>query len=206
MNRIARALLIALPLTLAACGQSTSESTAAKADKALTAEIPAAQEPSIAAARRYATGFDVGNLTSARRVFVFFDPQCPHCGMFWNETKALAKDARFTWVPVSLLNRASLTQGTAILGAQSPSAAMDEHEKKLLAGLGGLTAPNADPRFKDVIERNTRLLESFGASGVPYVLGVNTDTGKVFAESRGMPAAKLASQLGWTPVAGRPAQ
>lgn len=197
MKNIARALLIAIPFALAACGQATTEPTGAQSDKELTAEIPTTQDPSISAARRYATGFDTGNLMSARQVFVFFDPQCSHCGMFWKETKALAKDARFTWVPVSILNRASLNQGAAILGGQSPVETMDEHEKKLLSGQGGLTVPAADARFKATIERNTRLLESFGASGVPYILSVNAQTGQVFAESRGMPAAQLAKELGW---------
>ena len=206
MKRFSSALLLAIPLALAGCGQSTSEPAGPKSDKQLTAEIPTTQAPSIAAARRYATGFDTGNLMSARQVFVFFDPQCPHCGMFWKEAKELAKDARFTWVPVAILNRASLNQGAAILTGQSPVETMDEHEKKLLAGLGGLAASAADPRFKAIIERNTRLLESFGATGVPYILSVNSETGRVYAESRGMPAAKLAAELGWRVTAGQPAQ
>jgi thiol:disulfide interchange protein DsbG len=206
MNILARALVLALPLALAACDQTASSTAVSNSVKASApAEIPASQEPSLAAARQFASGFETGNAQSSRQVFVFFDPQCPHCGMFWDETKKLEAEAHFVWVPVSVLNKTSLSQGAAILASPSPVAAMTEHEKKLLAGTGGMTAGEADPKYKAVIERNTRLLASFGAVGVPYVLSVNTQTGKLFAESRGMPAEKLASQLGWTPVAGRQA-
>lgn len=206
MKSISRALLLALPLALAACGQSTTPGTTASkasaekvaAIKASVGEIPTVQAPSMAAARKYATGFDAGSLTSARQVFVFFDPQCPHCGMFWEETKQLAKDARFTWVPVAILNRSSLNQGAAILSSKSPVETMDAHEQKLRAGAGGMEAAAADAEYKALIERNTRLMESFGAVGVPFIIGTNAETGAVFAESRGMPAAKLASTLGWS--------
>lgn len=201
--KVARALLIALTFSLgvAGCGQvSQPESPVAKPDKVLTSEIPAKQAPSIGAASRYATGIDVGNLRSERRVFVFFDPQCPHCGAFWKETKKLGNDARFTWVPVAILNRTSLAQGAAILGAASPVETMNAHEVKLTAGAGGMSAPEAAPKYKELIERNTKLLESFGATGVPFILSVHEKTGQVYLNSAGMPAEKLAAALGWPPA------
>ncbi|WP_063802286.1 thioredoxin fold domain-containing protein [Burkholderia ubonensis] len=198
MKRLTRVLMLALPLALAACGQSTSASAGGQVASA--ASIPAIQEPSIQAARQFAKGFDVGNLMSARQVYVFFDPQCPHCGAFWQETKALEKDARFTWVPVAVLNRASMSQGAAILSSAKPVDTMNEHEAKLMARTGGIAAPDADQNFKAIIEKNTRLLESFGATGVPFVLSVDSRTGKVFTSSGGLPAAELAAKLGWTPA------
>jgi len=198
MKRLARALMFALPFALAACGQSTTSKSA----DTPCASIPAAQDPSVEAARQCAAGFNTGNLTSARQVYVFFDPQCPHCGAFWKETKALEKDVRLTWVPVSVLNRVSLKQGAAILSSANPVATMTEHEAKLMTGTGGLAAPDADPKFKALVETNTKLLESFGATGVPFVLGVNNQTGKVYSNSGGMPANKLAQVLGWPLVSG----
>lgn len=201
MNRLARLLFLALPIALAACGQSTSANAGAPVANAV---IPALQEPSIQAARQHAKGFDAGNLMSPRQVYVFFDAQCPHCGAFWQETKSLEKDARFTWVPVAVLNRASMSQGAAILSSVKPVDTMNEHEAKLMARTGGISAPEATPLTKAIIEQNTKLLESFGATGVPFVLGVNAQTGKVFTSSGGVPAAELAAKLGWTPVAGNP--
>jgi thiol:disulfide interchange protein DsbG len=201
MTRFTRALLLALPIALAACGQSKPEHSGPKTDAEITAEIPKFQQPNVAAVRQYAAGFDAGNVMSARQVFVFFDPQCPHCGMFWEELKKVSNEARVTWIPVAILNRKSLDQGAAIMSGQVPAETMDAHEKLLTAKQGGMTAPAADARFKAVIERNTRLLVSFGAAGVPFVMSVHAQTGQVIAVSHGMPATKLAQDLGWTPSA-----
>lgn len=195
MLRSIRMLALSAVFILAACTQEKTASAAAP--EVSQAPIPATQAPSMAAARKFARGFETGNLNSQQHVYVFFDPQCPHCGMFWNETKKLAKDAHFTWVPVAILNRTSMSQGAALLSAKSPVEAMDAHEAKLLARTSGMTAGIAEPQFKTIIERNTQVLESFGARGVPFVLGVNEQTGAVFAESRGMPAELLVKELGW---------
>lgn len=199
MTRFSRALLLALPIALAACGPSKPEHSGPKTDAEITAEIPKFQQPTMAAVRQYGTGFDAGNVMSARQVFVFFDPQCPHCGMFWEELKKVSNEARVTWVPVAILNRKSLDQGAAILSAQSPVEAMEAHEKLLATKQGGMSAPAADARFKAILERNTRLLESFGATGVPFVVSVHAETGQVVAVSHGMPAAKLVQTLRWSP-------
>lgn len=201
MTRFTRALLLALLIALAACGQSKPEHTGPKTDAEITAEIPKIQQPNVAAVRQYAVGFDAGNIMSARQVFVFFDPQCPHCGMFWQELKKVSNEARVTWIPVAVLNRKSLDQGAAILSGQDPAETMEVHEKLLAEKKGGLDAPAADARFKAIIERNTRLLESFGAAGVPFVMSVHAQSGQVVAVSHGMPADKLAQDLGWTPAA-----
>lgn len=209
MKRFSRIIVLALALTQAACSQAGSDAPNAQATtstaspvvvKPATGNLPTTQTPSMAAARKFATGFETGDVTSPRHVVVFFDPQCPHCGMFWGEAKKLAKDAHFTWVPVSILNRTSMVQGAAILSSATPVATMDEHESKLLARAGGITAGPASPQMKAAIERNTQVLESFGARGVPFIMGINEKTGALFAESRGMPADQLVKALDWAGV------
>lgn len=195
MKRLCQILLLSMSLALVACGKAEPESKTAQEQEF---EIPASVAPSLEAARKYARGFDTGNMMSARQVFVFFDPQCPHCGAFWNETKSLEKDARFTWVPVSFLGAKSLTQGATILYSPNPVAAMAEHEAKLAANQGGIEPTEVDPKFKAIVTKNTRLLESFGATGVPFVLSINQKTGQTYSNSGGMPAALLAQNLGWT--------
>lgn len=200
MNRISRALLVAsIPLALVACNQSNADTGRTAQAAAQQAYIPPLQAASLEAARKFAHGFDTGNLMSTRQVFVFFDPQCPHCGEFWKEAKALSQEARFTWVPVGVLNEFSTNQGLAILKSAKPVDTMNDHETKLAAHLGGMDAPDAatDPKGKAIIDQNTRLLESFGATGVPFIVGVNAQTGQVYTNAGGMPAAVLAQHLGW---------
>lgn len=161
--------------------------------------IPTKQALSMSAIEQYATGFDAGSKTSTRRVFVFFDPQCPHCARFWEETKSLALQARFTWIPVHLMNRASIAQGATILAAGSPLQAMEEHETAFLAsgGRGGITAADVPVQFRAAVTKNTRLFESFDLRGVPLIVGQNVKTGALYSHQGGMPAVQLAQRLGW---------
>ena len=200
MNRISRALLVAaIPFALVACNQSNADTGRPGQAAIQPSDIPALQAPSLDATRKFARGFDTGNLTSTRQVYVFFDPQCPHCGEFWKEAKALSQEARFTWVPVGVLNDFSTNQGLAILKSAKPVDTMNSHEEKLAAHLGGMDASDAatDPKGKAIIEQNTRLLASFGATGVPFIVGVNEQTKQVYSNAGGMPAAVLAQHLGW---------
>lgn len=193
-------LMLALPLALAACGESATPQKTNAAAEEREFGLPAVQAPSLEAATRSAKGFETGNKMSARVVYVFFDPQCPHCGMFWQEAKKLERDARFVWVPVSILNKKSAVQGAALMSAQDPAKLMDEHEALLLANQGGLaTEDKFDPQIKAVIAKNTRLLVSFQAEGVPFLVSTTAD-GKPFS-GNGRPAEKLAADLGWRPAA-----
>ena len=80
---------------------------------------------------RAAKGFTVGSEMTVRRVFVFFDPQCPHCAELWQAAKPLKSQARFVWIPVGVMNEASTAQGAALLAAPDPVAAMDAHEASM---------------------------------------------------------------------------
>lgn len=184
-----RRLILSLPAlaVLTACGGETEFG------------IPSKQQLSTGAIDKFATGFDAGAVMSRRRVYVFFDPQCPHCARFWNETKSLAGQARFTWIPVNLMNRASIAQGATILAAESPLQAMEEHETAFTAsgGRGGISAGDVPAQFKAAVTKNTRLFESFDLRGVPLIVGTNVKTGEIYSHQGGLPAAQLASRLGW---------
>lgn len=189
-----RRLILSLPAlaALTACGSEDSASGE-------EFSIPKSQPLTVPSIEKFATGFDVGAMMSRRRVFVFFDPQCPHCARFWQETKQLATQARFTWIPVGFINRASVAQGATILAAPAPGAAMDEHESAFLAsgGRGGITAGDPKPQFRAAVTKNTRLFESFGLVGVPYIVAQNARTGTLFSRQGGLPAEQLAQTLGW---------
>ena len=60
-----------------------------------------------------AAGFTVGPMMVAKTVYVFFDPQCPHCGRLWEASKPIADKLRMVWIPVAILNQNSAPQGTA---------------------------------------------------------------------------------------------
>ena len=94
---------------------------------------------STAAIESQAKGFVLGSPMSVRTVYVFFDPQCPHCAALWRAAKPLKSQAKFVWIPVGLINKSSEAQGAALLAAKEPVALMDEHEASLAAQKGGIS-------------------------------------------------------------------
>jgi thiol:disulfide interchange protein DsbG len=190
MNRLKFAIALAAGLALSACKDSTAPPAAAAA-----APAPATTAVSIPAIEAEAHGITVGSLMSARTVFVFFDPQCPHCAALWQAAKPLKSQAKFVWLPVRLLGDASQTQGAAILAAKDPAAAMDEHENAVLANQKGEVAGGGDAQ-KDIVTKNTALFNRFGFQSVPTIVAQNAQSGAAISHEGALPTADLAALLG----------
>lgn len=155
------------------------------------------QDVSVQTVAAQAKGFTVGAFMSANTVYVFFDPQCPHCGHLWQASVPLHKKVKFVWVPVAWINASSLPQGAALLTAANPLELMTEHETSLLSGKGGISAPaGVNPEIEKSIKANTALLNSFGAESVPYVVVKNARTGQTISRNGALSTAALAELIG----------
>jgi thiol:disulfide interchange protein DsbG len=182
--------LLMLLLALSACSPQESP-------KAGPAAAPAKQAASVEVAAAQGKGFTVGALMSANTAYVFFDPQCPHCGHLWNASLPLQKKVKFVWIPVGWINATSTTQGAALLTAANPAELMTEHEASLLAGKGGISASSSiAPDIEKAIKGNTQLLNSFGAESVPFILARNVKTGQTVTRDGSMSTTALAELLG----------
>ncbi|HSV34781.1 MAG TPA: thioredoxin fold domain-containing protein [Ramlibacter sp.] len=189
--RYAAVLLSALFL-LSACKEGPAQPQAAKA-----AAVPV----STAAIDAEAKGFVVGTPMSTRTVYVFFDPQCPHCAALWRAAKPLKSQAKFVWIPVGLMNKTSLAQGASLLASKDPVTAMDEHEVSMTAKQGGIGAVDGSDAFKATVEKNTELLNRFGFGSIPTIVAKHAQTGALVTKEGGMPTAELAAFLGLQPPA-----
>lgn len=167
-----------------AAGPSAPAQTAAKAP-VTTAAIEAE-----------AKGFTVGSTMSTRTVYVFFDPQCPHCAVLWQAAKPLKSQAKFVWIPVGIINKSSVSQGATILAAKDPVAAMDEHETSILAKQGGIAASGDTDAQKAAIEKNTELLNRFGFASIPTIVALHAQTGALVTKEGALPTPELAALLG----------
>lgn len=142
-------------------------------------------------------GFTVGAVMSNNTVYVLFDPQCPHCGHLWQQSLPLHKKAKFVWLPVSIINATSKSQGAALLTATNPLETMTAHETSILAGSGGTSASASIPDdVAAAIKKNTDLLNAMGVTSVPYIVGKNASTGAVVTNTGAMETAALAQLLG----------
>lgn len=189
MNRLHFAVALAASLVLVACKESPAPPAATAAAKT---ESTAVSVPAIEAEAR---GITVGSPMSARTVYVFFDPQCPHCAALWQAAKPLKSQAKFVWIPVRLLNNTSHTQGAALLAAKDPVAAMDEHETAVLANQKG-DVPGDSEAQKETVTKNTALFNRFGFQSVPSIVAQNAQTGAVLSHEGALPTADLAAFLG----------
>lgn len=184
------AALLASLLALSGCKDATDKTTAASAPSG------PAEKVSIPAIATQAKGFTVGSTMSVRTVYVFFDPQCPHCSALWVAARPLKAQAKFVWIPVGLINPASTSQGAALLAAADPAAAMDQHEASMTQKQGGITASgNLDAQKADV-QANTKLMNRFQFGSVPTIVAKHAITGDLVVQEGSMPTAALANALG----------
>lgn len=187
--------LSAAVLGIGACSKNDTASTATsssvgaggKPQRTISLEIVAAE----------AKGFTVGSMMSAVVAYVFFDPQCPHCGHLWNASLPLQKKVRFVWIPVGLINPTSSAQGATLLSAADPAKAMTEHETSLLAKQGGIGASaGVTDEVKQAVAANTALFNNLGLEGVPFTIVKNMRTGQPVTRGGSMETAALAELIG----------
>jgi thiol:disulfide interchange protein DsbG len=183
-------LVAALAASLILSGCKDSPQPPSDANAAATVPV------SLAAIQAEAAGFTQGSAISARTVYVFFDPQCPHCAALWNAAKPLRSQAKFVWIPVALMNKTSEAQGAALLAAKDPVSAMDEHEASMSAGKGGIAAAGDIEAQRAVVRKNTDLMNRFGFASIPSIVGLHAQTGVLVTRQGGLPTPELAKLLG----------
>ena len=131
--------LLAAVLVLGACSKTEEKTASSSAPATPAASADSAKRaPTVEIVANEGKGFAVGSMMSANTVYVFFDPQCPHCAHLWNAAIPLQKKVRFVWMPVGLINATSSAQGATLLSSADPAQAMTEHETSLIAGKGGI--------------------------------------------------------------------
>ena len=191
-SRLLFVFVALLPLWLGGCSREDAASAASPTKREVSIEVVATQ----------AKGFTAGALMSSSTVYVFFDPQCPHCGHLWEASLPLHKKTRFVWIPVAIINATSATQGAALLTAGNPVDLMTTHEASLLAGKGGISASSSVATdVEQIIKANTKLLNSFGAESVPFIVAKNQKSGLTISQEGALTTAALVDLLGLDPVA-----
>ena len=178
---------LASTLLLGACQDKASAPTASQGS---------ATPVSITTLQAEAKGFSVGVPMSARTVYVFFDPQCPHCTALWEAAKPLKNQIRFLWIPVGILNSSSTAQGATILATPDPEVAMDAHEASMNAKAGGISASRDIDVQKAAVTQNTQLMTRFGFTSIPTIVATQAQTGALITHEGSMGTAALASFLG----------
>ncbi|MGO4332220.1 DsbC family protein [Cupriavidus sp. 2TAF22] len=184
-----------LALALGACGKSAPDAPGAASAPAAAQQAATLSVDAVAAATK---GFSAGNVLSAKKVYIFFDPQCPHCGELWKAAAPLMSTVHFTWIPVALLTpERSAQQGAALLDSKDAVKTMDSHEATLGTPQRGLdTAGQAlSAQALAQVKANTEYFLRLGITSVPFgVFGA--DASQVQSFEGAMDTEALKARLG----------
>jgi thiol:disulfide interchange protein DsbG len=152
-----------------------------------------------------ADGFDTGagpTASSMPIAYVLFDPQCPHCAHLWEAARPLQSQVHIKWVPVALLNGTSATQAAMLLEVPDPIALMNANEATILrTGLPSTDTAAVKDASRRLVEGNTALLRTLGATSVPTLIYQDPVSKASTMVSGSMSTEKLAKLLGVSPAA-----
>lgn len=111
-----------------------------------------------------------GAAEAPRVIYMFSDPNCPFCNMFWKQARPWveAGDVQLRHVMVGMLRPDSAGKSAALLAAKDPEAALNEHEA---AGKASKLKPiqRIAPEVNEQLEANLALMGEMGASATPAI-------------------------------------
>ena len=70
-----------------------------------------------------------GNADAPRIIYMFSDPNCPYCNMFWKQARPWVESGKvqLRHIMVGMLRADSAGKSAALLSAKDPQAALNEH-------------------------------------------------------------------------------
>lgn len=122
--------------------------------------------------------FSTGKISDdiSKNIYVFFDPQCPHCNNLWfNAQNEVIKDLPIVWIPVAFLNDHSEPQAAIILGSENSVDTMNQNETLIKNGGTGLSQKIINPKFLEQVKQNNIAFDKTGAKGVPLLLKIDAN-------------------------------
>ena len=111
-----------------------------------------------------------GRADAPRVVYVFSDPNCPYCNMFWKQARPWVDSGKvqLRHIMVGILRPDSVFKAAALLKARNPEKALREHESDPEAGkLKPLAEIPADIQAR--LDANQQLMEQLGSVATPAI-------------------------------------
>src|SRR5471032_1058478 len=111
-----------------------------------------------------------GDKNAPRIVYLFSDPNCPYCNMFWEQARPWVKAGKvqLRHIMVGIIREDSAAKAAALLTDKDPEAALEKHEQ---AGKSSSLKPLASIP-KDIqakLDANMQLLSDLGLSATPSI-------------------------------------
>jgi thiol:disulfide interchange protein DsbG len=135
-----------------------------------------------------------GSAQAPRIIYMFSDPNCPYCTMFWKQARPWveAGDVQIRHVMVGILRQDSVEKAAALLNAKDKQAALHEHESAGKASkLQGLK--KIPEVIQEQIDGNLSLMTELGVSATPAIF--YTDENGQLRQQRGAPSPAALEQI-----------
>ena len=140
-----------------------------------------------------------GKADAPRVVYLFSDPNCPYCNMFWEQARPWvdAGKVQLRHIMVGIIREDSPGKSAALLAAKDPAKALHDHEKAGKASkLKALGKIPADVQAQ--LNANMQLMEELELSATPAIFYMD-DKGEL-QQQQGAPSPdKLVKILGAKP-------
>ena len=111
-----------------------------------------------------------GKADAPRIVYLFSDPNCPYCNMFWEQARPWVDSGKvqLRHIMVGIIREDSPAKSAALLAAKDPQQALHEHEKAGKASkLKPLEKIPADVQAK--LDANAKLMEELDVAATPAI-------------------------------------
>lgn len=102
-------------------------------------------------------------------LYASFDPECPHCARYYQNTRELLDEFTIRWVPVAQMAPSSLDQAAALVEADNPAEALARLEA------GDLSTGEVSDEAKRTIRENTSMLQGAGLRATPITVFEDAD-------------------------------
>ena len=137
-----------------------------------------------------------GDKNAPRIVYLFSDPNCPYCNMFWEQARPWVKAGKvqLRHIMVGIIREDSPGKSAALLAAKDPQKALEDHEKfgkdsKLKA------LKDVPPAIQAKLAANMQLMEDLELQATPAIFYMD-DKGEL-QQQQGAPSPdKLLKILG----------
>jgi thiol:disulfide interchange protein DsbG len=135
-----------------------------------------------------------GKADAPRIVYVFTDPNCPYCTMFWQQARPWVESGKvqLRHVMVGIIKPDSLAKAATLLADADPAKALHDHE------LAGKSSPlKATSRIPEAIQQkldaNMTLADQMGVNATPSIFYLN-DKGRM-EQVQGAPRPEQLEQI-----------
>ncbi len=111
-----------------------------------------------------------GKDSAPRKVYLFSDPNCPYCNMFWEQARPWVESGKvqLRHIMVGIIREDSPGKSAALLAAKDPAKALHEHEKAGKAS--SLKAlQQVPPAVQAKLAANMALMQEMGLQATPAI-------------------------------------